>query len=347
MWWLFSSILLTVLLLAVRALEDFEYISQSCIDVADCNECMNSINNGWLDTSKCIPVLPSLHFNEEGSFYVKAITCASLETVESKKYKINYKCNNDLIPEETKAQISNLRYNVKWAYYPYYVTPTDTLLSDMAIIDSSLGTNRAVVGYERTNSYIIISFRGTSNIMNFIDDFYFPVTSYNKPGCNSCYVHSGFLSSYNSLSGEVLDHLSQLLIKYPEATILVTGHSLGGTQAVLAALDIKLAGYTPHLYTYGCPRVGNKNFASFFNSKITEANFRAVYLDDPVPNVPTISLTFYHVGTEIHFYDCNQYLAYPKLGDQGESVYLLSIGDHSKYECIYPQSGDTTSIIVI
>jgi hypothetical protein len=331
----------------VGALEGFEYISRKCTDVTDCNECMNSINNGWLDTSKCIPVIPTANIDEEDYSSNTIITCASSETVESKKYTINFKCNNDLIPQETKNQITNLRHNVKWAFYPYYANPTDSLLSDMVIIDSLRSSNRAVVGYEKTHKYIIISFRGSSNIINFLDDANFPVTSYNKPGCNSCYVHSGFLSSYNSLSGEVLDHLSQLLIKYPEATILVTGHSLGGTQAVLAALDIKLAGYTPHLYTYGCPRVGNKNFASFFNSKITAANFRAVYLDDPVPNVPTITLNFYHVGTEIHFYDCNQYLAYPNLDDQGESVYLLSVGDHSKYECIYPQSGDTTSIIVI
>jgi triacylglycerol lipase len=50
------------------------------------------------------------------------------------------------------------------------------------------------------------------------------------------------------------------LDKYPTAEIFVTGHSLGGALAVLAAVDIK-HNISPEseviLYTYGQPRVGN------------------------------------------------------------------------------------------
>lgn len=75
---------------------------------------------------------------------------------------------------------------------------------------------------------------------------------------------------------------------------------------MLAAVDQAMLGYNIHLYTYGCPRVGDINFANFFNTKITGTNLRAVWRNDPVPNVPFEEiLTFFHAGTEIHFYECS------------------------------------------
>ena len=56
--------------------------------------------------------------------------------------------------------------------------------------------------------------------------------------------------------------------------------------AVLGAASQKLLGFDVHLYTYGSPRVGNKNFADFFNNLITATNLRAVFRNDPVPTVP-------------------------------------------------------------
>lgn len=56
-----------------------------------------------------------------------------------------------------------------------------------------------------------------------------------------------------------------MVAKYPNATVVVTGHSLGGAEAMFAAVDQGMLGYNVHLYTYGCPRVGDVNFVSFFN----------------------------------------------------------------------------------
>jgi predicted lipase len=40
---------------------------------------------------------------------------------------------------------------------------------------------------------------------------------------------------------------------------------LGGAEAVLAAVDQAVLGYNVHFYSYGQPRVGDANFAKFFN----------------------------------------------------------------------------------
>ena len=335
MWWLLSPIFSTTMLYAVGALEDFQYISQECTDITDCSVCIASINDSWYDTSKCVPIVPSIYADEEDSVSSRTITCASSKLVDSKKYSIDYKCSNDLLPQETKSQISNLRYIVNWAMYSYSAKTGDNLLSDMVIIESADLNCRAVLGYDVSRNYIIVSFRGSSNIRNWISDFNFPLTEYSKAGCSGCEVHTGFLNSYSSISGSVLSCLSLLHNKYPQGTVVVTGHSLGGAQAVLGAIDAQQAGYTSHLYTYGCPRVGNPNFVNFLNSEITSANIRAVYNDDPVPNLPPIAFKYYQVGTEIHFYNANDYLAYPKFSDEAEMINLDAIGDHSKYESIY------------
>jgi hypothetical protein len=345
MWWLFSPIFSTAMLYAVRALDEYEYISQECISITDCSVCIDSINNNWYDTSKCVPIVPSIYADEEDSSYTKTITCASSKTVDSKKYSLDFHCSNDSLSQETKVQIADLRYMVKWALYSYSAKSSDNLLSDMVIIENINLESRAVLGYDKSRNYIIVSFRGSSTLQNWISDFNFPLVDYTRTGCSSCSVHTGFLNSYSSISSSVLSTLSLLHNKYPQSTVAVTGHSLGGAQAVLGAIDVQQAGYTSHLYTYGCPRVGNQNFVNFFNSLINAANIRAVYLDDPVPNLPPIAFKYYHGGTEIHFYSCNDYLAYPKFSDEAEMIDLLAVGDHSKYNCTYLGVEDSRFIL--
>ena len=63
-----------------------------------------------------------------------------------------------------------------------------------------------------------------------------------------------------------MDKVNSLTKKYPSASIWVTGHSLGGAIANLAAVEIKQTfGKEITLYTFEAPRVGNKYFAKFFN----------------------------------------------------------------------------------
>lgn len=46
---------------------------------------------------------------------------------------------------------------------------------------------------------------------------------------------------------------------------MVTGHSLGGALAILAAADIKSVGHkVDEVYTFGQPRVGNVAFSKWY-----------------------------------------------------------------------------------
>lgn len=92
------------------------------------------------------------------------------------------------------------------------------------------------VGYSSTHSAIIVAFRGSSDAKNWIDDFDATHTTYSK--CSGCSIHKGFYQGYMTVSSTVKSQITTLASKYRNAPIYVTGHSLGGALAVVAALDI-------------------------------------------------------------------------------------------------------------
>ena len=69
--------------------------------------------------------------------------------------------------------------------------------------------------------------------------------------------------------------------------VLVTGHSLGGALATLAAVEIKERDLAVNVtaYTFGAPRVGNKHFTAYSNALVPNA-FAIINKEDPVPRIP-------------------------------------------------------------
>lgn len=128
----------------------------------------------------------------------------------------------------------------------------------------------------------------------------------------------------------------------PTATVLLTGHSLGGALAILCMLDLRLTfgsriSFEP-LYTYGIPRVGNADFAKYCAS--TEVPiFRVVHYRDPVPRLPLPSWGYVHSPLEV-FYDepmtsyfvCDGSGEDPRCSDQYSFTSdLFHLNDHFTY----------------
>lgn len=53
----------------------------------------------------------------------------------------------------------------------------------------------------------------------------------------------------------------------PSYSLVVTGHSLGGAVATIAAATLRQYGYPCELYTYGSPRVFNSVGAAFVSTQ--------------------------------------------------------------------------------
>lgn len=79
----------------------------------------------------------------------------------------------------------------------------------------------------------------------------------------------------------------------------MTGHSIGGAVATLAAAELRSTGLKVDTYTFGSPRVGNTAFASFVTGTGQQGtNFRMTHENDPVPQLPPTWIGYQHTSPE-------------------------------------------------
>jgi putative lipase involved disintegration of autophagic bodies len=79
--------------------------------------------------------------------------------------------------------------------------------------------------------------------------------------------------------------------KKNDRPIWITGHSLGGALALLAAWRCKRKFVPVHqIYTFGAPMVGNVETAEAIDRELPDRIFRYVNDHDPVPKLPSLSL---------------------------------------------------------
>lgn len=97
----------------------------------------------------------------------------------------------------------------------------------------------------------------------------------------------------------MISSINSLKASNPGYTIVVTGHSLGGGIASIAASSLAALGNKVTVYTYGEPRNGNDDFTTYIQSLIpTSSYFRVTHANDGVPQIPPKVLGYRHHGTE-------------------------------------------------
>lgn len=110
-------------------------------------------------------------------------------------------------------------------------------LINVKAFSNTTGDLQGFTGFSTGLNAIIVSFRGSSNIANWIINLSFNQVTYSR--CNNCKVHNGFQVGYNTVKGTVISQIQGLRALHRDAKIYITGHSLGGAIAVLAAPDVK------------------------------------------------------------------------------------------------------------
>ena len=110
-------------------------------------------------------------------------------------------------------------------------------------------------------------------------------------------MHVGFAQAWDEISRAATIAVRDGLSANPSYKFVVTGHSLGGAVAHLAAAYLRREGYNCDLYTYGSPRVGSKSFATFVTRQ-QGSEFRITHEDDPIPRLPPIIFGYRHTSPE-------------------------------------------------
>jgi len=153
-----------------------------------------------------------------------------------------------------------------------------------------VGKTQAFIGRKKSN--LLISFRGTKGAGDWIANL-----ELSKTGTNYGRVHTGFLKAYKVVESQIMEEV----LTTPDHHVLITGHSLGGAIATIAAAEISDKGHGDKIngiYTFGQPRTGNSKFKKFINSVFYQRHIRFVYDDDIVTRIPPI---FKHCGQLYHF----------------------------------------------
>ncbi len=218
-----------------------------------------------------------------------------------------------------------------WSCAPC-VASNQTLTSIRTLYNVSTDTRCFVASYRdkyTQDMSIVVSFRGTVTLENWIEDLNLAKTDADM-SCDGCKVrprrmgrdrdaratprppapnpripppppkvHSGFLNSWKPVAHDVLYEVERLQNLYPGAKLYTTGHSLGAALATLAAYvleydnGLKVEG----VYTFGQPRVGNKEFSTFYNANsATHVTWRVTHHRDIVPHLPPKLIGFHHVS---------------------------------------------------
>ncbi len=151
-----------------------------------------------------------------------------------------------------------------------------------------------------TDSRLVLVFRGSKGRADWEINFNTLQTKslFGVPGG----IHRGFTNALNSVWGKIVRPLA-LRADASGKPLILSGHSLGGALATLAAARIAhkiRPDLVAAVHTFGQPLVGNATFASFVDGHFHDRFFRYVNHRDIVPMIPP--KPFYrHVGRLLYF----------------------------------------------
>ena len=138
---------------------------------------------------------------------------------------------------------------------------------------------------------VCIAFRGTiiSSLRNWKINLQAGVS---EPG-----VHGGFWLAWQQLEGQVRAWLAGLPQK--PARLTVTGHSLGGAIAILAAFALHQDYEIERVVTFGSPRLAKPRFASLYvHAGLNARTRRYIHATDLIASVVP-EMLYMHVGDEV------------------------------------------------
>jgi len=155
--------------------------------------------------------------------------------------------------------------------------------------------NSAQAALIEHEDYLCIAFRGTNEIEDWLDN----INAFSTKELFGEF-HRGFWNSvediWNPIDTKVRD-----LQQQRKRPIFLTGHSLGGAMATIAAARfIHEDKPFTNVYTFGQPRAMTRDTARIFNSECKSRFYRFHNNNDIVTRVPARLMGYSHVGSYLY-----------------------------------------------
>lgn len=144
-------------------------------------------------------------------------------------------------------------------------------------------------------NYLCMAFRGTNEAADWLDNI-------NALATDKLFgsFHKGFYNSLNDVWQPMYDKY-RVLYRKKRKPVFITGHSLGGAMATIAAAKF-LHADTPFIsvYTFGQPRAVSLDTSRIFNTACGNRFFRFQNNNDIVTRVPARIMGYSHVGKYLY-----------------------------------------------
>lgn len=208
--------------------------------------------------------------------------------------------------EDAKGDPRNAQFLALASDLAYYPEAEGTpLFKEQLGLDArliSVGNTQVYVA--SNDGHIVVAFRGTEspNSLEGLKDWLLTdaanllVVPAGRMGTDfiaagvGARFHMGFINALTDI-WDSLYAAVETELKKSDRPLWITGHSLGGALALLAAWLFKRKFVSVHqVYTFGAPMVGNTLAMKAFDREFPGKIYRYVSQGDPVPLLPTVSL---------------------------------------------------------
>ncbi|KAH9988438.1 Alpha/Beta hydrolase protein [Russula compacta] len=209
--------------------------------------------------------------------------------------------DEDGVSMNTYAELEHFAKYASAVYHFFCLRPLGNKL--VQTFSNVLTHAHGFVARDDKRCEIVVAFRGSHELADMFTDGNLMLAPLASRGIqnNTASVHCGFLISYNSVRTTVIRTVHNQLRNFPGYVVVVTGHSMGGALASIAALSIKsnIPTAEVRLFTFGQPRTGDAAYADLLEITIGRDNiFRAVHTWDGVPTMIPEALGYHHHARE-------------------------------------------------
>ena len=155
------------------------------------------------------------------------------------------------------------------------ITELKTLEIKLLETFDSNGTQALLASNDK---FIVLAFRGTepTSMKDIRTDARAKIVHCEKEGR----IHEGFKNAFENVASDIQDRLNR--DEFQRKPLLITGHSLGGALATVAAKKLTHKGGIAACYTFGSPRVGDDEWIANIKTPI----YRLVNAADCVTMLP-------------------------------------------------------------